>query len=84
MSFVFLEHTLGHGSTLLLYPLFLWVAAALAVKRLHDRGTSGWRLLLVLIPILGPAWLVVRWAFWPAPAATTSTARIRSRRTSIT
>lgn len=63
MSFVFLEHTLGHGSTLLLYPVFLWSAAALAVKRLQDRGASGWRLLLALIPIVGPAWLVVTLGF---------------------
>ena len=57
--FVFLQSALGRTSTLVLYPFFFWAAAAIAVKRLHDRGQSAWRLLLALIPILGPVWLVV-------------------------
>src|SRR5215831_11377861 len=57
--FVFLEAMLGRASTLVLYPPLLWGAAALAVKRLHDRGKSGWWLAIVLIPILGPLWLFI-------------------------
>lgn len=57
--FVFLESALGRTSTLVLYPFFFWSAAAIAVKRLHDRGHRAWRLLLALIPVLGPVWLVV-------------------------
>ena len=57
--FVFLETTLGRPSTLILYPLFFWIAAALSVKRLRDRGRSPAWLLLLLIPILGPLWLFI-------------------------
>lgn len=59
LLFVFLENVLGRASTLVLYPPLVWVLAALAVKRLHDRGRSSWRLLLVLIPVVGPLWLFV-------------------------
>lgn len=33
---------------------------ALAVKRLHDRGKSGWLILIQLIPIVGSIWLLVQ------------------------
>ncbi|CAN5208132.1 DUF805 domain-containing protein [soil metagenome] len=32
---------------------------AVAVRRLHDVGKSGWFLLVVLIPIIGAIWLLV-------------------------
>jgi uncharacterized membrane protein YhaH (DUF805 family) len=57
--FVFIEHAIGHAATLVLYPFFFWGAAAVATKRLHDRGQSAWRLLLALIPILGPVYLLI-------------------------
>ena len=57
--YVFLDTVSGARSTLLLYPLLFWGAAALAVKRLHDRGDSAWWLAVALIPILGPLWLFV-------------------------
>lgn len=57
--FVFLEQTVGRTSTWVLYPPLLWGALALAVKRLHDRGTSAWWLLIAVIPILGPLWLAI-------------------------
>jgi uncharacterized membrane protein YhaH (DUF805 family) len=57
--FVFLDTEVGRTSTLVLYPPLLFGAAALAVKRLHDRDTSAWWLLIVVIPILGPLWLVI-------------------------
>jgi uncharacterized membrane protein YhaH (DUF805 family) len=31
--------------------VLLWSSAALGVKRLHDRGTSGWRILALLTPV---------------------------------
>ena len=34
---------------------FLWMLAMLAIKRLHDRGRSGFWLFLLLIPLAGPA-----------------------------
>jgi uncharacterized membrane protein YhaH (DUF805 family) len=57
--FVFLDAVAGYASTLVLYPPFLGSLAALTVKRLHDRGHSAWRLLIVLIPVIGPIWLLV-------------------------
>ncbi len=32
---------------------------ALAVRRLHDIGKSGWMLLLELIPVIGSIWIFV-------------------------
>jgi uncharacterized membrane protein YhaH (DUF805 family) len=59
VMFVFLETTLGRPSTWALYPPLFWGAAALAVKRLHDRGTSAWWLLALLVPIIGALWLCI-------------------------
>ncbi len=46
------------GSSPILYGLFALgsfiPSIALAVRRLHDTGKSGWFLLLVLIPLIGP------------------------------
>ncbi len=43
-------------AALLLFPVFLWSASALLVKRLHDRGHSVWRALTVLRPLFGWIW----------------------------
>ena len=40
--------------------LFLWSAGALSVKRLHDTGRSGWALLALSVPVLGPLWLLLQ------------------------
>ena len=61
--FVFLSASLGRASTWMLYPPLVWILAALMVKRLHDRGSSAWQLLWVLIPVLGPLWLVYQLGF---------------------
>jgi uncharacterized membrane protein YhaH (DUF805 family) len=55
--FVLIDAAYGYEATFVLYPPFFWAGAALTVKRLHDRGHSAWRLLIVLIPVLGPLWL---------------------------
>jgi uncharacterized membrane protein YhaH (DUF805 family) len=39
--------------------LTLWISLALAVKRWHDRGKSGWWVLIGLIPIIGWIWAFV-------------------------
>lgn len=57
VPFVFIETVAGRPATLALYPPFFWAAAALAVKRLHDRGQSAWWLLLLAIPLIGPLWI---------------------------
>lgn len=57
--FVFLDTMVHHDATWLLYPPYFWSAFALAFKRLHDRGSSAWCLLLVVIPVFGPLWLAI-------------------------
>lgn len=61
--FTFLEATFGPRSSLVLYPPFFWAVAALAVRRLHDRGRSPAWLLVALVQILGPLWLLVELGF---------------------
>jgi uncharacterized membrane protein YhaH (DUF805 family) len=38
---------------LLAIPLAIWSLIALGVKRLHDRGLSGWLILVVVLPLAG-------------------------------
>lgn len=67
-----------------LYSLIVLVPSlAVAVRRLHDIGKSGWWLLLVLIPIIGWIILIVFYAtdteardnqYGPNPKAATSPA----------
>lgn len=40
-----------------------WMYLAVCAKRWHDRGKSGWRTLLLLIPIIGPVWVLVELGF---------------------
>jgi signal peptidase I len=42
-----------------LYALALWVGLALQAKRLHDRGRTGWFVVLNVVPILGPLVLAI-------------------------
>ena len=41
----------------------LWMCLIACAKRWHDRGKSGWRTLLLLIPIIGPVWVLVELGF---------------------
>lgn len=45
--------------------LLIWPALAIAVKRWHDRGKSGWWVLISLVPIVGPIWALVETGFLP-------------------
>jgi uncharacterized membrane protein YhaH (DUF805 family) len=44
--------------SVLLYMHLYWSLAALSIKRYHDLGRSGWWLLLLAIPLVGPAWVL--------------------------
>jgi len=49
-----------YGYIYLLYTLFIIVPSlAVAVRRLHDVGKSGWFYLIAFIPIIGAIWLLV-------------------------
>ncbi len=41
----------------------LWVSIATDVKRFHDLDKSGWRVFIVLIPLIGVIWLLVECGF---------------------
>ena len=43
--------------------VFLWPTLALYAKRWHDRGKSGWWTLIMLVPLVGPIWLLVECGF---------------------
>jgi uncharacterized membrane protein YhaH (DUF805 family) len=54
------EVSLPYGYIYLLYSLVTFIPSlAVAVRRLHDVGKSGWMYFIVLIPIIGAIWLLV-------------------------
>ena len=48
------------GVVYILYGIAVFVPSlAVAVRRLHDIGKSGWYWFIVLIPVAGPIWFLV-------------------------
>ncbi len=43
--------------------VLLWPSLAVAIKRWHDRGKSGWWVLIVLIPLIGFIWAIIETGF---------------------
>ena len=53
---------LGYGAIYIIYGLAVFIPGlAVAVRRLHDVGKSGWMYLICLIPLVGGIWLLVLW-----------------------
>lgn len=51
---------IGYGLLYGLYVLAVLIPSiAVAVRRLHDIGKSGWMILISLIPLIGAIWLLV-------------------------
>ena len=51
---------LGYGLFYILYTLAIIIPSlAVAVRRLHDTGKSGWWIFISLIPLIGGIWLLV-------------------------
>ena len=51
---------IGYGPLYGLYVLAMLIPGlAVAVRRLHDVGKSGWMILIALIPLIGAIWLLV-------------------------
>jgi uncharacterized membrane protein YhaH (DUF805 family) len=51
---------LPYGVFYVLYTLAVFIPGlAVAVRRLHDVGKSGWMILIALIPLIGVIWLLV-------------------------
>jgi FAD/FMN-containing dehydrogenase/uncharacterized membrane protein YhaH (DUF805 family) len=57
--FNLLWFTMGPWSTYVLYPILFWIIIATSIKRLHDQNMPGWWLLALLVPALGPLFLIV-------------------------
>lgn len=61
---------IGYGPITGLYSLaVLLPSIAVAVRRLHDVGKSGWFILIALIPLIGAIWLIVLYARDGEPGA---------------
>ncbi|NDG51791.1 MAG: DUF805 domain-containing protein [Flavobacteriia bacterium] len=59
-SFNYTGNVSGTGVFNLLYNLLILIPSlAVAVRRLHDIGKSGWMLLIGLIPLVGVIWLLI-------------------------
>jgi uncharacterized membrane protein YhaH (DUF805 family) len=51
---------IGYGPLYGIYALAVFIPGlAVAVRRLHDIGKSGWMILIALIPLIGAIWLLV-------------------------
>jgi uncharacterized membrane protein YhaH (DUF805 family) len=51
---------LGYGLIYAVYLLAMLIPGlAVAVRRLHDTGNSGWMILIAFIPLIGAIWLLV-------------------------
>ena len=59
----------GLTFALVLAAPLIWVQCAITVKRCHDRGKSGFWTLLLLIPVIGWAWLLIECGLLPAAKA---------------
>ena len=60
--FFALESSFGPGGTLPLSLIFLVSALFICARRLHDRDKSAWWMLLLLIPVFGPAFIFIELA----------------------
>lgn len=54
----------GGGVIMIIYFIAaIWPNLAVSIKRCHDRGRSGWFILISLIPIVGGIWLLIELGF---------------------
>lgn len=60
----------GLTVALILAAPLIWVQCAIAIKRLHDRGKSGFWALLLFVPGLGLLWLLIDCGLLPAAKET--------------
>lgn len=49
----------AQGTEVAVNLLLLWPTIAVSVKRWHDRGKSGWWVLLALVPWVGWLWVLI-------------------------
>ena len=56
-------NTVGYGLLAVFIILFTWVRLAIQVKRWHDRGKSGWWMLIIFLPVIGWLWMFIECGF---------------------
>lgn len=49
----------AHTTDMLVNLLLVWPMVAVGIKRWHDRGKSGWWVLVSLIPVFGWVWMLI-------------------------
>jgi len=54
---------MGGIVTLVVVIVAFWVSLAVAVKRWHDRGKSGWWVLIAAVPVVGGLWYLIECGF---------------------
>lgn len=54
----------------LLYLVVIWPAVAISIKRWHDRGKSGWWILIGFVPLIGGLWALIETGFLPGTSGT--------------
>jgi uncharacterized membrane protein YhaH (DUF805 family) len=50
--------------------ILIWPGLAISIKRWHDRGKSGWWILISFIPLIGPLWALIETGFLPGTPGT--------------
>ncbi|WP_424316223.1 DUF805 domain-containing protein [Haloferula sp.] len=63
-------------SLLVLVTVVLWLTVAVSLRRLRDRGRSGWLLLIGLVPVAGLIWLIIECGFIPGRSSSESSVAI--------
>ncbi len=54
----------------ILYIPMTWIGLAIQLKRWHDRNKSGWWVLIMFVPVIGPLWALIETGFLAgSPAA---------------
>lgn len=54
---------IGNLIALVIFVAAVWIGFAVGVKRYHDRGKSGWWVLIVLVPVIGGLWYLIECGF---------------------
>jgi uncharacterized membrane protein YhaH (DUF805 family) len=55
--------TIGVVLAIAIYGALIWMGLAISIKRWHDRGKSGWWVLIAAIPFIGAIWALVETGF---------------------
>jgi uncharacterized membrane protein YhaH (DUF805 family) len=53
----------GNLVALVIFLAALWIGLAVGIKRYHDRGKSGWWVLIALVPVVGGLWYLIECGF---------------------